>query len=65
MPIYEYRCTACGESFSLLQKMGATATGTNCPKCGAAKIEKLISACSMDKSDDAFTSGPSCGIGND
>ena len=63
MPIYEYRCTKCGDKFSLLQKMGATAAETSCPKCGATEVEKLISACSVGGGGDAFASGPSCSIG--
>ena len=63
MPIYEYRCSACGESFSLLQKMGATAAETSCPKCGSPEVEKLISACSVGGGGDAFASGHACSIG--
>ncbi len=33
MPVYEYRCRACGHSFDALQPMGAGPPGP-CPECG-------------------------------
>ncbi len=62
MPIYEYRCTSCGETFSLLQKMGAGAAETSCPRCGSTEVEKLISACAVGGGA-AGSHGPSCSIG--
>jgi len=39
MPIYEYRCGACGHGFeALLQRSDEAAP--QCPKCGAAQSEK-------------------------
>ncbi len=32
MPLYEYRCTACGYSFEKIQKFSDTPE-TDCPKC--------------------------------
>jgi putative FmdB family regulatory protein len=43
MPIYEYRCRKCDTKFELLQKLGATNEGVNCPKCGASKPIKQFS----------------------
>ena len=64
MPIYEYRCKGCNESFSLLQKMGAGAAETSCPKCGSTEVEKLISACAVGSgSAGSHASGPACGMG--
>lgn len=45
MPIYEYCCAACGEEFSVLQKMGGEATV--CPKCGSGEVGRKISACAI------------------
>ena len=42
MPIYEYRCNACGHEFEEWQKM-SDAPVRVCPKCKARKVEKLIS----------------------
>jgi putative FmdB family regulatory protein len=43
MPIYEYRCTACGAHKEHIQKMSA-APLTTCPACGAESYVKQISA---------------------
>ena len=58
MPIYEYSCNSCKESFSLLQNVGATEKDTTCPKCGSHSVKKNLSlfscACTID-------SGPATG----
>jgi putative FmdB family regulatory protein len=41
MPIYDYKCRACGEKFELLVLKG---TVPACPSCKSKKIEQLISA---------------------
>jgi putative FmdB family regulatory protein len=33
MPIYEYRCDACGEGIELLQALGAGPPDEGCPSC--------------------------------
>lgn len=43
MPIYEYRCEACGEPHEALQRI-ADDPLTTCPACGEARLRKLISA---------------------
>ena len=43
MPIYEYRCEACGHQKEVLQKM-ADAPLTTCPSCGKESFNKLLSA---------------------
>ncbi len=43
MPIYEYRCSACGHELEVLQKM-SDKTLTDCPSCGKATLSKLVSA---------------------
>ena len=43
MPIYEYRCGACGSKHEVLQKM-SEAPLTDCPACGEAALTKLVSA---------------------
>jgi putative FmdB family regulatory protein len=41
MPIYEYRCTACGHQLEVMQKMSERPL-RKCSKCGG-RLEKLIS----------------------
>lgn len=43
MPIYEYRCTACGCQREYLQKM-SDAPLTDCPECGKASLSKMVTA---------------------
>lgn len=42
MPLYEYRCTSCGERLEVIQRVDAPAPGP-CPSCGGS-LEKLVSA---------------------
>jgi putative FmdB family regulatory protein len=43
MPIYEYRCDACGHQEEFLQKVSDKPLSL-CPKCGKRKLKKLLSA---------------------
>jgi putative FmdB family regulatory protein len=43
MPIYEYRCSACGHKLESLQKL-ADAPLVTCPSCGKPTLTKLVSA---------------------
>ncbi|HLL18553.1 MAG TPA: FmdB family zinc ribbon protein [Rubrivivax sp.] len=43
MPIYAYRCTACGHAQDVLQKM-SDALLTQCPACGAEAYVKQVTA---------------------
>ncbi len=43
MPIYAYRCAACGHAKDVLQKL-SDAPLTDCPACGAPRFEKQVTA---------------------
>ena len=43
MPIYEYRCAACGHEIEALQKL-SDAPLTQCPSCHKPELKKLLSA---------------------
>lgn len=43
MPIYAYRCAACGHSRDVLQKL-SDAPLTTCPACGAEQFAKQVTA---------------------
>jgi putative FmdB family regulatory protein len=43
MPIYEYRCDACGHEKEVLQRMSDKPLA-KCPKCGKRRFHKLVSA---------------------
>ncbi len=42
MPIYEYRCTACGHQLEALQKF-SDPTLTDCPSCEQSALQRLLS----------------------
>ncbi len=46
MPIYEYRCEACGERFErwFAGQDKASATEVHCPACDSPRVRRLISA---------------------
>jgi putative FmdB family regulatory protein len=43
MPIYAYRCAACGHARDVLQKM-SDAPLTECPACSASAFQKQVTA---------------------
>jgi putative FmdB family regulatory protein len=43
MPIYAYRCSACGHAEDVMQKMSAEPL-TECPHCHAAAFSKQLTA---------------------
>ena len=43
VPIYEYRCEACGHTLEALQKMSDAAL-VDCPTCNQPNLKKQISA---------------------
>jgi len=43
MPIYAYRCAACGHAKDVLQKMSDPQL-TQCPVCGAEAFQKQVTA---------------------
>jgi len=46
MPIYEYRCDACGEQLEIIHSMSDDSE-RECPKCGASPLSRLISRSSF------------------
>lgn len=43
MPIYEYKCKACGHQMDKLQNISDEPL-TNCPECNKPELQKMISA---------------------
>jgi len=52
MPLYEYRCEDCRRRFTLLVGMVAAPKETLCPKCGSARLSKLVSRFRTLRSED-------------
>ncbi len=42
MPIYEYKCAACGNCFEAL-RFASDNEGPLCPKCGSPQVERQLS----------------------
>ncbi|MEW6080547.1 MAG: zinc ribbon domain-containing protein [Bacillota bacterium] len=42
MPIYEFKCSSCGEKFERLCRMGEDSPGP-CPGCGSDASKKVLS----------------------
>ena len=53
MPIYEFRCAACGKKFSALIGMTAEPDDETCPHCGSPKAERLVSRVAKFRGEDA------------
>ena len=60
MPIFEYTCKKCGESFEELVRSD---TVVACPKCGSKKVEKELSVFSANSSSNGGGDMPSCFTG--
>lgn len=52
MPIFEYRCHACGRCFAWLEGVVGDRTKPACPHCGGADIKRLISRFAVSRSED-------------
>ncbi|MGB2798895.1 MAG: zinc ribbon domain-containing protein [Dehalococcoidia bacterium] len=64
MPIYEYRCTRCGEKFDVRQTIGEDGSKVTCPKCQAGNPQKLLSTFfSTNSSESSDISCPTCSSG--
>ena len=53
MPIFEFRCSACGSKFSTLVGVVSGASDVTCPKCGAGEARKLVSRPGRFRTEDA------------
>ena len=47
MPIYEYKCDACGEVQEVLHKSTQTVEPVKCSKCGSEDLTRLISVANV------------------
>lgn len=43
MPLYDYVCYVCGNSFEKLRRMSDDDSEIRCPECGSERIERLLS----------------------
>ena len=52
MPIYEYRCGACGRKVTLLVGVVAEASDEECSFCGSLELTKLVSKFRRGRTED-------------
>jgi putative FmdB family regulatory protein len=43
MPVYEYRCTACGETFEIIARLAERDEKAICPACGGHDTSRVFS----------------------
>jgi putative FmdB family regulatory protein len=60
LPLYEYRCGACGTRFELLRRIGQDKDGISCPRCGQLEVEKEFSTFAGSVSGGGASSGGGC-----
>ncbi len=61
MPIFEYRCEACGHTFEAIL-IGAQTP--KCPKCDTEKLEKQLSVFAVNKPGGSESPAAGCGKSN-
>jgi putative FmdB family regulatory protein len=61
MPLYEFRCEACGEILEVLLRIGAGAEGLLCRRCGAGTLKKQFSSFATTSGGSAGPPLPPCG----
>lgn len=52
MPLFDYRCLDCHKRFTLLIGVVAEKEAENCPHCGSANVNRLISRFARLRSED-------------
>ena len=61
MPIYEYRCTQCGEVSEILVGVASDDEVLTCKHCGSSDMEKILSVSSFSFSDNRAPGATCCG----
>ena len=62
MPVYEYRCEACGEGFEQFVRLPSRQVEPTCPKCGSREVQKAVSLVGVGRSGGS-TSAAACSPG--
>lgn len=61
MPVYEYRCDACGETFDLFVRSVTQQKEPKCPQCGSTQVRKAVSLFGVGGAGSERGTVPSCG----
>ena len=62
MPLFEYRCKACGHVTEFLERADAR-TEHPCEQCGSTDTDKVLSAFAVGKGQPSASAGASCPTG--
>jgi putative FmdB family regulatory protein len=60
MPIYEYRCSACGEEFEKWLRSMSAKQDICCPRYGSRQVDKAVSIFGSSSSSSSGVSNSSC-----
>jgi len=60
MPIYEYRCSECGEEFEKWLRSMSAKQDVCCPRCGSRQVNKAVSIFGSSGSSSVGVSDSSC-----
>lgn len=66
MPIYEYKCEACGGDYEQMRRMADADVGLECPACKSGEVNRRLSsfATTSGSADRApMGGGGGCGMG--
>ena len=63
MPLYEYRCETCGETFEKMVAFSQANGSPECPHCHGSQTRKQISTFATRGGSSTFSSSASCGSG--
>jgi putative FmdB family regulatory protein len=61
MPIYEFKCTKCGQEFEKIFFSSDKVEAVPCPECKSKKTRKMMSASAGGKSGCGSCAATSCG----
>jgi len=65
MPIYEYKCQACGSVTEILQGVGGNREAPKCGHCGSTDVKKMLSSfAAVMAGGDGASEGSCCGLTN-
>jgi putative FmdB family regulatory protein len=63
MPIYEYKCEACGKHYEQLRRMSDADSSLECPECHSAKVNRQLSSFAAATRSSSPAPAGGCGMG--
>ncbi len=61
MPLYEYYCPDCDQSFEKLMRLSEANVLPECPECGGKHTQKLLSTFATSGGSTGWSASSSCG----